>query len=203
MSLDPKYAEYASANLILPHVWVGDMYYTKSFLKENQIEHVINASYFECSHDMRQHIPKYYEIDVMDMKNANITIHFETVFDIINKAVSEGENVLLHCQAGISRSITLMIAYILKKQAVDNDESKKWLTVEDILTDIQSKRRCADPNEGFRKQLQRLAEQLIYTREVLKLHPCLKYLQIFMVMFLLILIYIFLFVLDPAPKNQY
>ena len=50
----------------------------------------------------------------------------------------------MHCMAGVSRSATLVIAYIMKKYKMSLDEAKKL---------VEAKRPFINPNPGFIKQL--------------------------------------------------
>jgi protein-tyrosine phosphatase len=53
-------------------------------------------------------------------------------------------NVLVHCQAGVSRSVTIVAAYLMKENRIDYVSS---------LDLIRSKRPQICPNKGFLKQL--------------------------------------------------
>jgi dual specificity phosphatase 12 len=53
--------------------------------------------------------------------------------------------VLVHCHAGISRSVALVAAYLMNTRGVTRDEA---------IALIQSRRKQADPNPGFRHQLE-------------------------------------------------
>ena len=52
---------------------------------------------------------------------------------------------LVHCAAGVSRSASVVVAYLMYK---------KGLSLDDALDFVKSKRECVDPNFGFREQLQ-------------------------------------------------
>lgn len=52
--------------------------------------------------------------------------------------------VLVHCQMGISRSATIVIAYLMRKQRQGLDE---------VLKQVRAKRRRINPNENFSVQL--------------------------------------------------
>ncbi len=56
----------------------------------------------------------------------------------------EKGNVLVHCQAGVSRSASVVIAFLIKKFKVDFSEA---------LNFVQSKRKVVNPNEGFKLSL--------------------------------------------------
>lgn len=58
--------------------------------------------------------------------------------------------------AGISRSATCIIAYLMQKY--------NWV-FEKTLKFVKSKRLCVNPNEGFKKQLMQ------YSKELLKKQP--------------------------------
>jgi len=60
-----------------------------------------------------------------------------------------GSNVLTHCAAGQSRSVTVAVAYMIAFEAKNFNRA---------LTAIKSRRTIADPNTGFRKQLDKLAK---------------------------------------------
>jgi hypothetical protein len=54
------------------------------------------------------------------------------------------QNVLIHCQAGVSRSASIVIGYIMWKMR---------LSFENALLFVKDKRKCICPNEGFINQL--------------------------------------------------
>ena len=70
--------------------------------------------------------------------------HFPAVRDFIRLAHAAGGKVLLHGNAGISRSGALLIAYIMESQRT---------TYNDAFRIVQAKRFCVSPNEGFQSQL--------------------------------------------------
>lgn len=52
---------------------------------------------------------------------------FEPIFRLIDKAMAGEEKILVHCQAGESRSATLLAAYLIKRFNVDAYEAIKFL----------------------------------------------------------------------------
>lgn len=85
---------------------------------------------------------KYIKID--DHSSCNIKKYFNECIDFLDLGCIKG-NVLVHCTAGISRSATIVIMYLMKKY----NES-----YEHILSYVKGKRKCVDPNKGFLEQLQ-------------------------------------------------
>ena len=59
------------------------------------------------------------------MPGENPTPAFEQGTAAINKWLKEGKNVMVHCSAGLSRSVSIILAWIMKtkgktlKEAVD------------------------------------------------------------------------------------
>lgn len=57
----------------------------------------------------------------------------------------EGSKVLVHCKMGISRSASVIIAYVMKV--------KNW-SLTKAFQYVKNKRGCIKPNENFLKQLE-------------------------------------------------
>jgi protein-tyrosine phosphatase len=94
---------------------------------------------------------------VDDDEEERISIHFFDVHKIIRDAVSDGKNVMVHCAAGISRSATLVIAYLM----IENG----W-TMREAYNYVKNKRHIIEPNIGFMKQLQGLEYKLKQYRKI-------------------------------------
>merc|ERR1711964_92743 len=87
-----------------------------------------------------------------DRKGNDIVKHFKSVFSFIDNAIEGGGKVLVHCNKGQSRSVSIIIAYLMKKHDFSYDEA---------LDRIQKKRGgCAYPNKAFRKQLKKYERKL-------------------------------------------
>jgi len=59
---------------------------------------------------------KKIRVAINDVCDENIYEHFDRVADFINESCGEGLKTLVHCKAGISRSSSLVIAYLMKYQ---------------------------------------------------------------------------------------
>ncbi|XP_043990318.1 dual specificity protein phosphatase 22-B isoform X2 [Gambusia affinis] len=73
------------------------------------------------------------------------TQHFKESIMFMHECRLKGEGCLVHCLAGVSRSVTLVIAYIMTMTGLG------W---QDVLNAVRVVRPCANPNLGFQKQLQ-------------------------------------------------
>ena len=83
---------------------------------------------------------KIYQYNLQDTHCFNISLYFDEITDIIDR-----ENiVLVNCAAGISRSSTIVIAYLMKYHG---------LNLRDALIGVKDKRNIICPNKNFLKYL--------------------------------------------------
>lgn len=68
----------------------------------------------------------------------------EIGYHFINSAIESNSNVLVHCMGGISRSVSMVIYYFMKKYCINFDEASKL---------VKRKRIIANPNDSFKCQL--------------------------------------------------
>lgn len=82
-----------------------------------------------------------YSIDLLDVYNENVYKYFESLNDFFIS--NEKENILVICAAGISRSATIVLAYLLKQK----------FTLRNAINFLLNKRPQIRPNNGFLLQL--------------------------------------------------
>ncbi|XP_054718853.1 uncharacterized protein LOC129228211 [Uloborus diversus] len=87
----------------------------------------------------------YQNIRVYDDESTEILHYWDRTYRYIRRAKDEGSKVLVHCKMGISRSASVVIAYVMK--AYD------W-NLQRALEFVKTKRGCIKPNSGFLKQLE-------------------------------------------------
>lgn len=83
-------------------------------------------------------------IQASDVPREDLIKHFEDTNKFIRDSLAEERNVLVHCYFGVSRSATIVIAYIMDKYK---------LGYEAALHRVKSRRRFVMPNPGFVTQL--------------------------------------------------
>ncbi|XP_043605656.1 dual specificity protein phosphatase MPK-4 isoform X2 [Bombus pyrosoma] len=83
-------------------------------------------------------------IQITDMPREDLLTHFEDSYEFIDHSLQQNEKILVHCYFGISRSATIVIAYLMKKY-------KK--SFYDAFEAVKEKRRFVGPNAGFLAQL--------------------------------------------------
>ncbi|KFV07953.1 Dual specificity protein phosphatase 14, partial [Tauraco erythrolophus] len=81
---------------------------------------------------------------ILSISNIPISLYFDSVTDKINSVVQKHGATLVHCAAGVSRSATLCIAYLMKYHKVTLFEAYNW---------VKSRRPIIRPNVGFWRQL--------------------------------------------------
>lgn len=98
-----------------------------------------------------QHLKEYRKngisilhIPIKDREDTDIRVYFNAVNEFIKRIFRQSGKVLVHCRAGMSRSVTLTAAYLIKTQNI---------TPQDALAKIGRVRVCYNPNDGFVRQL--------------------------------------------------
>ena len=138
--------EYFTASLIMDDIYVGDIYDAHNIkeLKNLGITNVISVvpgiENMYTEEDGINH--KCYEI--IDNLDANLEQYFNETSDLIEKIVNKKEKVLIHCICGVSRSVTILIAYMIKKRKYQLQEA---------INLISQKRNIIKPNYSFLSQL--------------------------------------------------
>ncbi|KAL6079708.1 tyrosine protein phosphatase yvh1 [Balamuthia mandrillaris] len=82
---------------------------------------------------------------LFDSRLQDILSYFEECFAFIDSVRNSGSAVLVHCMAGVSRSASIVIGYLMR--TLD-------MSFSDALTKTKNIRPWIDPNDGFIRQLQ-------------------------------------------------
>ena len=107
------------------------------------VEYIINCTQDPPPSDYPQHI-RYLHVDVGDTASDNIAQYFVPACDFIETARVEGKGVLVHCTMGMSRSCSIVLAYLVKHFG---------MSLAQALTHVKERRPVASPNPGFMVQL--------------------------------------------------
>ncbi|THH05688.1 hypothetical protein EW146_g9835 [Bondarzewia mesenterica] len=137
-------ADSSHMNQVAPNLWVGDLHSAKDVetLKANNIHSVLSA--------MRGKIAIHetftrHQILLDDTEDADILQHLISSITFIEGELEKERGVLVHCQAGMSRSATIVAAYLMYSQNID---------VAAALEIIKQARPNIQPNDGFLRQLE-------------------------------------------------
>ncbi|CCU55702.1 protein tyrosine phosphatase 2 [Choristoneura biennis entomopoxvirus] len=132
------------------NIYLGGLYNynieeLKNFLSNNNIKCIITIWNLERLDIKKLNINEndYLYIYADDTTNEIIMNYFDITNDFIISKINEGKKILIHCYAGISRSATIVINYIMNKYDIDFNSAK-------LL--VQDKRKI-NPNDSFVYQL--------------------------------------------------
>lgn len=113
-------------------------------LKSLNISHILTVC--ECLPPKFPNDFTYKIIPVTDDPSTKLSIYFKEAGEFIRNAIVEGKNVLVHCFAGVSRSSTIVIAYLIRYHNMEPNAGVCY---------VKSKRPWINPNYGFLAQLKR------------------------------------------------
>lgn len=130
---------------IADHIYLGSEAVAKNreTLRQNSITHVLNCVGFVC--------PEYFKNDLVyktlwlqDSPSEDITSILYDVFDYFEDVREQGGRVFVHCCQGVSRSSSLVIAYLMWREGQ---------SFEDAFQYVKAARGVTNPNMGFACQL--------------------------------------------------
>ena len=131
-----------SINKITEKIYLGDIIGAQKtqFLKDNKIDYILSlAGKDSIKYDEKLNF-KQKIIEIEDCETENIFQYFKECIEFIENA----NKILIHCMAGVSRSSTIVIAYLMYKT------KKDYYTT---YFSVKNKRKFISPNEGFVGQL--------------------------------------------------
>jgi len=97
---------------------------------------------------------RYLRVPIYDSPAEDAAQHFESVLDFISSRLHHG-GVLVHCNRGVSRSATFVVAHLMKARGQDPASA---------LALVREVRPQAEPNKAFLKQLDVLQAELEASR---------------------------------------
>lgn len=128
---------------------ITDHLYLSSFVgatEYNLLKYGINCVITVC-----KEVPKVdlkniesIKLEVIDRPSESLDKYFDTLADKINEVAQNKGSCLVHCVAGISRSATIVLAYLMKHLK---------MSLREAHTLVKSRRPFIRPNLGFWKQL--------------------------------------------------
>ena len=99
---------------ILPNLYLGSLKVASDpqFIKDKKIKHILSCGIFTIPNIPKQ-IKRRKEFKLKDNNIEPIKFYFWEAYEFISKAVLEGENVLVHCLKGMSRSASIVMSYVM------------------------------------------------------------------------------------------
>ncbi|GAB4840481.1 hypothetical protein Ancab_021250 [Ancistrocladus abbreviatus] len=127
------------------HVYLGSEAVAKNreILRKYGITHVLNCVGFACSEYFTGDL-LYKTLWLKDSPSEDITSILYDVFDYFEDVREQGGQVLVHCSQGVSRSTSLVIAYLMWREGRSFEEAFQY---------VKAARGITNPNMGFACQL--------------------------------------------------
>jgi atypical dual specificity phosphatase len=144
------------ADIVLNRLYIGSLRVARDcdLLRSLNVTHVLTVcptrpNHFEgiC----------YKLVSIPDSPNHRIDLLFDECFEFINSALANGGTVLVHCFQGVSRSASVVIAYLMKYKKMKFDRAFEFL---------KKRRSIVNPNFGFVDQLKNFESTLRLSQEV-------------------------------------
>ncbi|KAJ8025587.1 Dual specificity protein phosphatase 4 [Holothuria leucospilota] len=136
---------------VLPHLYLGNACHSecRKTLQRLGVTAVLNVSK-RCPNNFPQSLV-YKNIPVDDDTDADLSPWFQEAASFIDLVKEQSGRVFVHCKAGISRSATICMAYLMISQRFRLDEAFEY---------VHLRRTIISPNLAFMLQLQRLETDL-------------------------------------------
>ncbi|XP_056436945.1 dual specificity protein phosphatase 10 [Gadus chalcogrammus] len=145
--------ENAELTAILPLLYLGNERDARdlAMLRRANIGFVLNVTTHLPLFHYDTGLFCYKRLPATDSNKQNLRQYFEEAFEFIEEAHQAGMGLLIHCQAGVSRSATIVIAYLMKHT---------WMTMTDAYKFVKARRAIISPNLNFMGQLLEFEEDL-------------------------------------------
>jgi protein-tyrosine phosphatase len=130
---------------IIPGLFLGsiDSASNTELMKELNIKHILSVC-GEIPNSIKTEIQNNFNSKLISVDdNGEDDLKFEECFQFIDNALSK-EKILVHCWKGVSRSSSICIYYVMKKQKI---------SLNDAYHLVLSKRPIIQPNPGFIQKL--------------------------------------------------
>ncbi|XP_058905175.2 dual specificity protein phosphatase 26 isoform X2 [Kogia breviceps] len=144
------------ADEVWPGLYLGDQEIASNHreLCRLGISHVLNASHSRWRGTPEAYVGlgiRYLGVEAHDSPAFDMSVHFQAAADFIHRALSQpGGRILVHCAVGVSRSATLVLAYLMLYHS---------LTLVEAIKKVKDHRGII-PNRGFLRQLLALDRRL-------------------------------------------
>lgn len=142
------------ASRILCNLWLSSFpaSQNKHWIQQNQIGAIVNLAGRDKVANAFQHpAPDGCRVEYLAFDIPDLPTHADTMRGILNhttpfirQAHANGKNVLVHCHARISRSATVVLAYLV---------SEHKMALREAMLLVKAKRDCVNPNSGFLRVL--------------------------------------------------
>jgi len=117
-------------------------------LESNNITHILNVG-TGIPNGFPQKFT-YCNVEILDLDETTIVNYFPKCFSFIEDAISKRCGILIHCNAGVSRSASIVIGFLMENRGMSYQQAFDW---------VKTKRPKIQPNRGFIEQLKLYGER--------------------------------------------
>jgi protein-tyrosine phosphatase len=145
---------------IIPRVYLGNAYNARDYysLKNKNIKLIVNCTK-EFPNNFENEF-QYINVSILDENNTDISSYFDSTTDKINEVLTNdpSSTILIHCFMGASRSVAILISYMIKYHNI---------TVDAAIDYIEKRRYFINLNIDFYFQLleYQMKKNLIHSNE--------------------------------------
>ncbi|KAL4492589.1 hypothetical protein ABPG72_007702 [Tetrahymena utriculariae] len=120
---------------------------SKNLIVTNQIQAVLTIANESNIRYPKDIVSEHKIIKAEDDNTENISKYFDECVEFLAKNLLEGKNVLVHCIAGVSRSPSFVIAFLIKQFNWSYQRAYDY---------VKERRPAVQPNANFVRQLKSL-----------------------------------------------
>ena len=135
---------------IAPYLSLGSENDAAGDIKALGITHLLNVS-ISSPNICTSGCTKYKKIPLKDQASEDVNVVLDEAFSFIDDARNNSGHVLVYCFAGISRSVTVTVAYMMVRNKMPFEEAYSF---------VKSRKSDISPNIGFIGQLHQLEKTL-------------------------------------------
>lgn len=148
--IQPYISTNYNVSKITENIYLSDLAsaFNKEKLKEDGITHILTL--ILGIDPMYPNDFKYKNINVRDVSHESLDNYFEDANNFIDDAIKGGGKILIHCSYGVSRSASIVIAYLISKRGKNYEEAYNY---------VKERRSIIEPNEGFKEQLVKYSDK--------------------------------------------
>ena len=142
-----------SYNEIIDNIYVGNYRFAldAELLIKEGITYILNCANGLKNFYENDNIFKYLYFPLYDSESQKLDKYLEETNKFIKEGSENGNKILIHCGAGVSRSPTLCLMYMI---------IEKNYKYSDAYVLMKQRRKCVIPNMGFRKLLEQKSYEI-------------------------------------------
>ena len=144
--------DYEPSDHIIDNIYLGSQ---KSAVDKNKLFEFNIKYVLIVGKGMKGKFDKinYKIIEIDDSLEENLANYFQETLNFIDESQKNNSNILIHCVSGISRSASIVIAYMMTKHKINYEQA---------FTYVKSRRSNIRPNSNFINQLNMISKESVF-----------------------------------------